>query len=116
MTQSTADISRMASRNIFLDTVKGFLKTKGWQQHRLGTANGPCCLGGAFVYVGKHRLNAAQYGDAERAIQNLVYTEVGYTDYIAWNDRPERTVEDIYDLLEKAKAEPLRTQYDNSDY
>jgi len=73
------------------------LERRGWcQRFIFDRPTGRCCLMGA--------LSLAAKDDLDDRLAWRALTDVAGVRITAWNDRPGRTVEDVYALIDKAIA------------
>lgn len=86
------------------------LRRDGWQQHDVGTVDGPKCALGALQYVASggtgvrgDDIDASAYARAHKA-------DVAVSKFVgkwvaAWNDNPDRTAEEVITTLETVAKE-----------
>jgi hypothetical protein len=95
------------------------IKTRGWCRGTLLDDRGAVCLLGAIFEAGMRKSAAMFWGDPEEcdaltiraweAVERVINDRYGYPDagrltIPGWNDLPERTVDDIVEILETAAS------------
>lgn len=107
MTDSTVITDRKEAAAI-LKNAKTFLEDRGWCQFVGFDSEGHRCIIGAMGAVGKES-PYSQYMQALHTLVNLIEEKPlefdnpsGASPIVAWNDAAGRTVEEVYDLLDRA--------------
>lgn len=87
-----------------LRNARHYLEEHGWIQNTLGHPGGPRCLLGAIFAV-NHDHSITRSG-LNRALGFSAShrTASHRTPFVAWNDEPGRTIEDVYALLDQVIA------------
>src|SRR5437762_2416321 len=89
----------------YFQQMKEVLRERGWCQFTLVDSQGRMCLAGAFnfVFYGSAKPSIWKVKDIHRAIRALErasgFTAVHFPD---WNDHRGRTVEEVFELLDRA--------------
>lgn len=81
------------------------IRKHGWVQGQLGNGKlGFCLVGGVRQFLAPGSIPIFVRSDEGPVIERLRYL-TGYQLLGCWNDKPERTVEDVLTLLEQAATE-----------
>lgn len=84
----------MSSTSEILTQAAELIRRHGWVQRKYGSHGEGYCIIGAIIAVPKH-------GSGFSAIEAL-REELGDQSVMQWNDHPDRTQEEVLELLEKA--------------
>lgn len=95
--------------NKILQDTYDVLEQRGWCQGESELADGRVCLEGAFCYAAGSDadelipLHLSEVKEAWKKLNEAVREEAGQSISVwFWNDKPERTVEDVKMVLKKA--------------
>lgn len=87
-----------------LRNAKERLFEKGWLQNSLGKSSGPNCLVGAVHYeLGNKYLSQSdmQIYRVFTALQDIIYPDNEKQNLDDWNDSPERTFDEVIDVIDR---------------
>ena len=76
------------------------IEKQGWAHGYPGASPGPVC-----VIVALSDVAGGQYFRCRHFVERAITGDAGGSVYIGrWNDRPERTLDDVYQMLDRAVA------------